>query len=247
MAGQQPRTDEQQRQQRVDAGGGRGPSRSARAYDLDAVEEHVYQQLYDLEDGHWWFRGRRAVLWAMLRRAGAAGPPAACSTPAAGRAATWPSSAGSGPPAASTRRRRRSSSAAAAGSASVEAAGIEALPFADGDVRPDPGHRRARARRARRRRRDRAAPRRGARRAAGGHRARRTAGCGRSTTTRTTTCAATRRRSLRGRLAAAGWRPVLLTYFNSLLLPPIALVRAARAAPRAARRADRLPAHRRAR
>jgi SAM-dependent methyltransferase len=32
-------------------------------------------------------------------------------------------------------------------------------------------------------------------------------------------------RSLSGRLAAAGWRPVLLTYFNTLLLPPIALLR----------------------
>jgi hypothetical protein len=30
---------------------------------------------------------------------------------------------------------------------------------------------------------------------------------------------------LREQLAAAGWRPVLMTYFNSLLLPPIALVR----------------------
>jgi SAM-dependent methyltransferase len=33
------------------------------------------------------------------------------------------------------------------------------------------------------------------------------------------------RRELRGRLAGAGWRPVLQTYFNALLLPPIALVR----------------------
>ena len=30
---------------------------------------------------------------------------------------------------------------------------------------------------------------------------------------------------LRARLAGAGWRPVLQTYFNALLLPPIALVR----------------------
>ena len=34
------------------------------------MEEFVYQQLYELEDTHWWFRGRRAVLWALLRRAG---------------------------------------------------------------------------------------------------------------------------------------------------------------------------------
>jgi SAM-dependent methyltransferase len=34
------------------------------------LEEHVYRQLYELEDRHWWFRGRRAVLWALLQRAG---------------------------------------------------------------------------------------------------------------------------------------------------------------------------------
>ena len=34
------------------------------------MEDAIYQQLYDLEDGHWWFRGRRAVLWALMRRAG---------------------------------------------------------------------------------------------------------------------------------------------------------------------------------
>jgi SAM-dependent methyltransferase len=32
------------------------------------VEDHVYRQLYELEDGHWWFRGRRAVIWSLLRR-----------------------------------------------------------------------------------------------------------------------------------------------------------------------------------
>jgi SAM-dependent methyltransferase len=26
--------------------------------------------MYELEDHHWWFRGRRAVLWALIRRAG---------------------------------------------------------------------------------------------------------------------------------------------------------------------------------
>jgi SAM-dependent methyltransferase len=33
------------------------------------MEEHIYRQLYELEDSHWWFRGRRAVIWALLRRA----------------------------------------------------------------------------------------------------------------------------------------------------------------------------------
>jgi hypothetical protein len=45
--------------------------------------------------------------------------------------------------------------------------------------------------------------------------------------------------ALRTRLAAAGWRPVLLTYFNSLLLPAIALVRTlARRRPPADGRTD---------
>jgi SAM-dependent methyltransferase len=34
------------------------------------MEEHIYRQLYELEDNHWWFRGRRAVIWALLDRAG---------------------------------------------------------------------------------------------------------------------------------------------------------------------------------
>jgi SAM-dependent methyltransferase len=34
------------------------------------VEEWRYRELYELEDRHWWFRGRRRVIWALLRRAG---------------------------------------------------------------------------------------------------------------------------------------------------------------------------------
>ena len=34
------------------------------------MEERAYRKLRDVEDRHWWFRGRRAVIWAMLRRAG---------------------------------------------------------------------------------------------------------------------------------------------------------------------------------
>jgi SAM-dependent methyltransferase len=34
------------------------------------VEDHLYPIVYELEDRHWWFRGRRAVLWALIRRAG---------------------------------------------------------------------------------------------------------------------------------------------------------------------------------
>jgi SAM-dependent methyltransferase len=34
------------------------------------VEDWLYRRLYELEDGHWWFRGRRAIIWALLQRAG---------------------------------------------------------------------------------------------------------------------------------------------------------------------------------
>jgi SAM-dependent methyltransferase len=37
------------------------------------LDEWRYRELYELEDRHWWFRGRRAVIWALLSRAG---PPA---------------------------------------------------------------------------------------------------------------------------------------------------------------------------
>lgn len=30
------------------------------------VDEGVYSELYTREDSHWWFRGRRAVIWALL-------------------------------------------------------------------------------------------------------------------------------------------------------------------------------------
>jgi SAM-dependent methyltransferase len=33
------------------------------------VEDWRYQELYDLEDRHWWFRSRRRFVWALLRRA----------------------------------------------------------------------------------------------------------------------------------------------------------------------------------
>lgn len=188
------------------------------------MEDFVYQQLYELEDGHWWFRGRRAVLWAMLRSVGVPSAPrvldAGCGT---GRnlaefGALGPAAAGVDPsPDAIAFCRRR-------GLDGVREAGLEQLPFADGafdlilatDVlehidRDDLAA--AELRRV-------AAP-----EALlivtvpaykwlwshhdDSHHHRR-----RYTLTR-----------LRERLAGAGWRPVLQTYFNSLLLPPIAAVR----------------------
>ncbi len=34
------------------------------------MEQHVYREQFELEDTHWWFAGRRGVIWALLRRAG---------------------------------------------------------------------------------------------------------------------------------------------------------------------------------
>jgi SAM-dependent methyltransferase len=34
------------------------------------VEQHAYREQFELEDTHWWFEGRRAVIRALLRRAG---------------------------------------------------------------------------------------------------------------------------------------------------------------------------------
>ena len=78
------------------------------------MEDWTYQEHYDMEDRHWWFRSRRRVIWALIHRAQ---PPAAprildagCGTgrnldgfPETGR-----------PPRASTCPRRRSSSASGA-------------------------------------------------------------------------------------------------------------------------------------
>ena len=190
------------------------------------MEDAIYQQLYDLEDGHWWFRGRRAVLWAMMRRAGlpervggARILDAGCGT---GRNLAEFGALGTArgvdpsPQAIDFCRRR--------GLTAVTAAGIEALPFGDGEFdlilatdvlehveRDDVAV--AELRRV-------ASP--GAvlvvtvpayrwlwsQHDDSHHHLRRYTA-----------------RALRARLAAAGWRPVLLTYFNSLLLPPIALVR----------------------
>jgi SAM-dependent methyltransferase len=32
------------------------------------MEERAYAEMYEQEDHHWWFRGRRAVIWALLHR-----------------------------------------------------------------------------------------------------------------------------------------------------------------------------------
>lgn len=34
------------------------------------MEQHAYREQFELEDTHWWFEGRREVIWALLRRTG---------------------------------------------------------------------------------------------------------------------------------------------------------------------------------
>ncbi len=34
------------------------------------MEQDAYREQFELEDSHWWFEGRRAVIWALLRRTG---------------------------------------------------------------------------------------------------------------------------------------------------------------------------------
>lgn len=38
------------------------------------MEDHVYRSMYEQEERHWWFRGRRAVIAALLRRSGISPP-----------------------------------------------------------------------------------------------------------------------------------------------------------------------------
>jgi SAM-dependent methyltransferase len=38
------------------------------------LEQQAYREQFELEDAHWWFEGRRAVIWALLDRAGLTAP-----------------------------------------------------------------------------------------------------------------------------------------------------------------------------
>lgn len=39
------------------------------------MDDWRYEELYELEDRHWWFRGRRAVIWGLLARTGVSSSP----------------------------------------------------------------------------------------------------------------------------------------------------------------------------
>jgi SAM-dependent methyltransferase len=194
-------------------------------YGQRLVEEHLYSRLYELEDGHWWFRGRRAVLRALVARADAPAAPrildAGCGT---GRNLVefghlGPATGVDPSPQAVAFCQRRGLDAV------IETA-LESLPFPDDSfdllfaldvlehISDDVGALRE---------------------------LRRVAGPG----ARLVVTAPAYRwlwsahdkdhhhvrrytlRRLRDRGVAAGWEPRIATYFNSLLLAPIALVRAA--------------------
>lgn len=189
------------------------------------MEETAYAEMYEQEDVHWWFRGRRAVIRALLGRADLPPRPrlldAGCGT---GRnlvelSALGPASGVDPSPSAVAFCRER-------GLPDVRQAGLEALPFGDGrfdlllacdvleHVDDDVGALRELRRVA----------------APGG--------------TLVLTVPAYqwlwtdhdvqlhhRRRytlpTLRSRVTEAGWAPVVATYFNTLLLPVVAPARAA--------------------
>jgi ubiquinone/menaquinone biosynthesis C-methylase UbiE len=189
------------------------------------MEEHVYRQLYELEDSHWWFRGRRAVIQAMLARTPLVGEPrildAGCGT---GR--NLLEYARIGEVAGVDPSPEAVAFCHARGLDQVRQSGIEQLPYADAgfdlvtatDVLEHIAEDRAAARELRRV----------------------TKPGGRLLVTvpayewlwsqHDDSHQHQRRytlRRLRATLTAGGWRPVLETYFNSILLAPIALVRAA--------------------
>jgi SAM-dependent methyltransferase len=95
------------------------------------MEERAYAEMYEEEDRHWWFRGRRAVIWALLERTTLPVKPtildAGCGT---GRNlvefGTLGPASGVDPSADAVAFCHRR------GIADVRRAGLEALPFADG-------------------------------------------------------------------------------------------------------------------
>lgn len=96
------------------------------------MEEATYAEHYEQEDRHWWFRGKRAVIWALVRRADLPEKPrvldAGCGT---GRNlvefGTLGDAAGVDPSADAVAFCHRR------GLDSVRLGGLEALPFDSGD------------------------------------------------------------------------------------------------------------------
>lgn len=189
------------------------------------VEETAYAEMYEQEDAHWWFRGRRAVIRALLGRAGLPPRPrlldAGCGT---GRnlvelAGLGPASGVDPSPSAVAFCRAR-------GLEDVHQAGLEALPFGDGqfdlllacDVVEHVDH-------------DVAALRELHRVAAPGATLLLTVPAYQWLWTDHDVQLHHRRRytlpTLSDRAVEAGWAPTVATYFNSLLLPVVAPLRVA--------------------
>jgi SAM-dependent methyltransferase len=187
------------------------------------MEDWTYQEHYDMEDRHWWFRSRRRVLWALVDRAGLPASPrvldAGCGT---GR--NLVEFARLGPAEGVDLSRQAVEFCQRRGLDGVRLAAIEDLPFEDGrfdlllatDViehLPDDGPALAELRRV-------AAP--DARlivtvpaynwlwsqHDASWHHYRRYT-----------------RPMLRDHVTAHGWEPTVSTYFYSTMLPPVAVVR----------------------
>ena len=136
------------------------------------LEQQAYREQFELEDTHWWFAGRRAVIWALLRRAGIPAGRADARRRLRDRPQPDRVRRAWAPPPAWTSPPTRSSSAASAALPAPRQGRLEALAFDDGVVRSHPRHRRARASRRRSRRDARTAARRRPGRAVAGHRAR---------------------------------------------------------------------------
>jgi SAM-dependent methyltransferase len=194
-----------------------------RRIESPALEQQAYREQFELEDTHWWFQGRRAVIRALLREAGSGGDlrllDAGCGT---GRNMVEFADLGTvegvdpSPDAIEFCRRR--------GVHNVREGRLERLPYDDGcfdlilatDVLehiPD----------------DRVALAELLRVAAPGGRLLATVPAYRWLWSEHDTVHHHFRRytlrALRERLVETGWEPLRLTYFNSLLLPPIAAVR----------------------
>jgi SAM-dependent methyltransferase len=190
------------------------------------LERHLYPLMYEMEDRHWWFRGRRAVLFALLRRAGVR-PSRSVLDAGCGTGRNLQEYLRLGPATGVDPSASAVDFCHERGLREVTRAGVESLPFDVGsfdlifatDVLEHVDDDIAAMRELRRvadspavlvvtvpaymwlwTKHDEALH----------HRRRYT------------------RANLAERAAASGWEPVIATYFNSLLLPPIALARLAR-------------------
>ena len=211
---------------------GRRPSAS-----IARLEQQAYREQFELEDHHWWFAGRRAVIWALLRRAGIGNGlrmlDAGCGTGhnliEYGRLGTATGVDFSADAIAFCHQR---------GLHGATQGRLEALEFGDGafdlvlatDVLEHLDDDLVAMRELRRV----TAP--------GGHLLATVPAYQWLWSQHDAAHHHFRRytlRTLRARLAASGWRPVVFSYFNSILLPPIAVVRLlARRNPDPAERPD---------